>query len=310
MINKNSKIYIAGHNGMVGSAILRQLENNGYTNIIFRNRNELDLLNQNDVYSFLSENKPEYIFIAAAKVGGIHANNTYRADFIFENITIASNIIGGAHKANLDKLCFLGSSCIYPKLCMQPMKEEYLLSGKLEETNEPYAISKIAGIKLCENFNIQYNRSYISLMPTNLYGPNDNYHPENSHVLPALIKRFHEAKINESEEITIWGDGSPKREFLHVNDLADACVFLMENEYNGSLINIGSNEEVSIEDLAITIKKIVGFAGKLKFDSTKPNGMPRKLLDSSSINKFGWKHKISLEEGIKSTYKDYLSMVQ
>ncbi len=309
MINKNSKIYIAGHNGMVGSAILRKLKDCGYKNLIFRKRDELDLLNQKSVHSFLVDNKPDYIFIAAAKVGGIHANNTYRADFIFENLTIASNIIGGAHIANLNRLCFLGSSCIYPKYCSQPMKEKHLLTGKLEETNEPYAISKIAGIKLCENFNAQYNRSYISLMPTNLYGPNDNYHPENSHVLPALIRRFHEAKVNKSKEMYIWGDGSPKREFLHVNDLADACVFLMEKGYKGPLINIGSNVEVSIKELATLIQKIIGFTGSLKFDISKPNGMPRKLMDSSSINKLGWKPRISLEQGIKSTYKEYLSSI-
>ena len=310
MINKNSKIYVAGHKGMVGSAIIRKLYDSGFKNVITRTRQQLDLLDQKLVHDFLSKNKPDYTFVAAAKVGGIHANNTYRADFIYENLTIASNLIGGSHKADINKLCFLGSSCIYPKLCEQPMKEEYLLSGKLEETNEPYAISKIAGIKLCENFNRQYNRSYISLMPTNLYGPNDNYHPENSHVLPALMKRFHEATLNNHKELTIWGDGSPRREFLHVNDLAEACIFLMVNDYKGPLLNIGSNEEVSIKSLALILKKIIGYNGKLFFDISKPNGMPRKLMDSSSINKLGWSPKITLNKGIQLTYKDFLSMHQ
>ena len=307
MINKDSKIYVAGHKGMVGSSIVRKLEAAGFKNLVVKTRQELDLLDQKSVHDFLLECKPDYSFIAAAKVGGIHANNTYRADFIYENLCIATNLIGGAHKANIDKLCFLGSSCIYPKLSDQPMKEEYLLSGKLEETNEPYAISKIAGIKLCENFNKQYNRSYISLMPTNLYGPNDNYHPDNSHVLPALIRRFHEAKEHKKNELLIWGDGSPKREFLHVDDLADACVFLMINNYNGSLLNIGSNEELSIKSLALLIKDIIGYSGSLSFDTTKPNGMPRKLMDSSLINNLGWEPKIKLKEGIEATYKFYLS---
>jgi GDP-L-fucose synthase len=297
-----SKIYIAGHKGMVGSALLRKLQNEGYSNVIFRTSAELDLRNQKAVNDFFESEKPEFVFLAAAKVGGILANNTYRADFLYDNLMIEANIIKASHTSGVKKLLFLGSSCIYPKMCAQPIKEEYLLNGYLEPTNEPYAIAKIAGIKLIETFRHQYGCNFISAMPTNLYGPNDNYDLQNSHVLPALIRKFHEAKIQGLPEVTIWGTGKPMREFLHVDDLADACYFLMQ-EYNGSgWLNVGTGTDVTIEELALTIKEIVGFEGTLRFDTEKPDGTPRKLLDVSKINELGWKAKISLREGIQSVY--------
>lgn len=299
------KIFVAGHQGMVGSSIVRKLKNNGYSNILVRTRSELDLLDQKKVHTFLLNEKPDFIFIAAAKVGGIHANNTYRADFIYENLTIAANLIGGAHLANINNLCYLGSSCIYPRESSQPIKEDYLLTGKLEPTNEPYAIGKIAGMKMCENFNKQYGRSYFSLMPTNLYGENDNYHPENSHVVPALIRRSHEAKIKKLDKMTVWGTGKALREFLYVDDLANACVFFMEKNYQDSFLNIGTGQEISIKDLIFKIKEIVGFDGKIEFDITKPDGMPRKRLDISKAQELGWGPLISLEEGIKKSYEDF-----
>ncbi|SEM81268.1 GDP-L-fucose synthase [bacterium A37T11] len=304
-MNKENKIYIAGHRGMVGGAIKRYLEKEGYFNLIFRTSSELDLRNQQAVFDFFKDEKPEYVFLAAAKVGGIIANNTYRADFIYENLVIESNIIHSAHLNNVKKLLFLGSSCIYPKLAPQPLKEEYLLTGLLEETNEPYAIAKIAGIKLCEAYRDQYNDNFISAMPTNLYGIDDNYHPRNSHVLPALIRKFHEAKENAYEAVTIWGSGSPRREFLYSDDLAEACVFLM-NEYDGrELINIGTGEDLTIKELGYLIKDIVGFEGELKFDTTKPDGTPRKLMDVSKLHNLGWKHHTSLLEGIQKAYNDF-----
>jgi GDP-L-fucose synthase len=297
-----SKIYIAGHKGMVGSALLRKLQNEGFSNVIFRTSAELDLRNQKAVNDFFESEKPEFVFLAAAKVGGILANNTYRADFLYDNLMIEANIIKASHTSGVKKLLFLGSSCIYPKMCAQPIKEEYLLNGYLEPTNEPYAIAKIAGIKLIETFRHQYGCNFISAMPTNLYGPNDNYDLQNSHVLPALIRKFHEAKIQGLPEVTIWGTGKPMREFLHVDDLADACYFLMQ-EYNGSgWLNVGTGTDVTIEELALTIKEIVGFEGTLRFDTEKPDGTPRKLLDVSKINELGWKAKISLREGIQSVY--------
>lgn len=297
-----SKIYIAGHRGMVGSALLRKLQNEGFSNVIFRSSAELDLRNQKAVNDFFESEKPEFVFLAAAKVGGILANNTYRADFLYDNLMMEANIIKASHTFGVQKLLFLGSSCIYPKMCEQPIKEEYLLNGYLEPTNEPYAIAKIAGIKLAETFRHQYGCNFISAMPTNLYGPNDNYDLQNSHVLPALIRKFHEAKIQGLSEVTIWGTGKPMREFLHVDDLADACYFLMQ-EYNGSeWLNVGTGTDVTIEELALTIKEIIGFEGTLRFDTEKPDGTPRKLLDVSKINALGWKAKISLREGIQSVY--------
>lgn len=297
-----SKIYIVGHRGMVGSALLRKLQNEGFSNVIFRSSAELDLRNQKAVNDFFESEKPEFVFLAAAKVGGILANNTYRADFLYDNLMMEANIIKASHTFGVQKLLFLGSSCIYPKMCEQPIKEEYLLNGYLEPTNEPYAIAKIAGIKLAETFRHQYGCNFISAMPTNLYGPNDNYDLQNSHVLPALIRKFHEAKIQGLSEVTIWGTGKPMREFLHVDDLADACYFLMQ-EYNGSeWLNVGTGTDVTIEELALTIKEIIGFEGTLRFDTEKPDGTPRKLLDVSKINALGWKAKISLREGIQSVY--------
>lgn len=302
-MNKDSKIYIAGHRGMVGSAIHRLLKEKGYSNIIFKTSSELDLRNQNQVNAFFESEKPEYIFLAAAKVGGIQANNCYRAEFLYENLMISTNIIHAAHQNNTKKLLFLGSSCIYPKLAPQPLKEEYLLSGFLEPTNEPYAIAKITGIKMCETYFDQYGANFISAMPTNLYGPNDNYDLNNSHVLPALIKKFHLAKLNNIESVEIWGSGSPLREFLHVDDLADACLHLMLNYDDKEFVNLGSGKEISIKDLALLIKKIVGFKGELKFNSDKPDGTPRKLLDVSKLANAGWSYNIELEEGIESVYK-------
>lgn len=306
-MEKNAKIYVAGHRGMVGSAIYRKLIATGYTNVITRSSSELDLRNQQDVIDFFELEKPEYVFLAAAKVGGIVANNTYRADFLYENLCIQNNVIHQAYKAGVKKLMFLGSSCIYPKLAPQPLKEEYLLTGLLEETNEPYAIAKIAGIKMADAYRAQYGCNFISVMPTNLYGYNDNYHPQNSHVLPALIRKFHEAKVNGSPEVTIWGSGSPMREFLFADDLADACYFLMQNFNEAGFVNIGTGHDLTIKDLALLIKKIIGFEGALIFDSSKPDGTPRKLMDVSKLNALGWKHKIELEEGIQLAYKDFLA---
>lgn len=304
-MNKNDKIYIAGHKGMVGSALLRNLNEKGYENIVTRIRRELDLCRQDEVENFFKIERPDYVFLAAAKVGGINANNKYRADFIYDNLMIEANIIKSSADYNVKKLLFLGSSCIYPKMAPQPLKEEYLLTGGLEPTNEPYAIAKIAGIKLSESFRRQYKCDFISVMPTNLYGQNDNYDLKNSHVLPALIRKFHEAKINVLPSVEIWGTGSPMREFLHVNDLADACVFLMENYSDELFVNVGTGKDISIRDLALMIKNIVGFNGKLIFNTEYPDGTPRKLLDVSKLHSLGWKHNIELEQGIKMVYEDF-----
>ena len=298
---KDAKIYVAGSNGMVGSAIVRALKAKGYINIVVKSSKELDLKNQQAVHDFFNQEQPEYVFLAAAKVGGIHANNTYPATFIYDNIMIQSNVIQAAYEFNVKKLLFLGSSCIYPKFAAQPIKEEYLLTGSLEPTNEAYAIAKIAGLKMCQFYKQQYGCNFISAMPTNLFGINDNFNLENSHVLPALLRKFIEAKQNNKQEVTIWGSGTPMREFLFVDDLAEACLFLMEN-YNGiETVNIGTGEDVSIKELAETIMKIVGFEGSLIFDASKPDGAPRKLLDVSKINNLGWKHQTSLENGIQKT---------
>ncbi|RAK23648.1 GDP-L-fucose synthase [Flavobacterium aquaticum] len=298
---KDAKIFVAGSNGMVGSAIVRALRSKGFVNIVVKSSKELDLKNQQAVHDFFSQEQPDYVFLAAAKVGGIHANNTYPATFIYDNIMIQSNVIQAAYDFNVKKLLFLGSSCIYPKFAPQPIKEEYLLTGSLEPTNEAYAIAKIAGLKMCQFYKQQYGCNFISAMPTNLFGVNDNFNLENSHVLPALLRKFIEAKQNNKQEVTIWGSGTPKREFLFVDDLAEACLFLMEN-YNGNeTVNIGTGEDVSIKELAETIMKIVGFEGNLIFDASKPDGAPRKLLDVSKINNLGWKHKTNLEEGIQKT---------
>jgi GDP-L-fucose synthase len=302
-MNKNSKIYIAGHRGMVGSAIWRNLEAKGYTNLIGRAFEELDLLNQQAVADFFKKEKPEYVFLAAAKVGGIVANNTYRAQFIYENLQIQNNIIHQAYVHGVTKLMFLGSSCIYPKFAPQPMKEEHLLTGLLEETNEPYAIAKIAGIKMCEAYHDQYGCNFISVMPTNLYGPNDNFDLKNSHVLPALIRKFHEAKETNAEFVEIWGTGRPKREFLYVEDMAEACVYLMLNYNEKQFLNIGCGEDISIKELAILIKGIIGYEGELKFDTSKPDGTPRKLLDVSKLYATGWRPKVGLEEGVRKVYE-------
>lgn len=306
-MKKNSKIFVAGHNGMVGSAILRNLLSKGFTNIITKNSKELDLINQQSVATFFELEKPEFVFLAAAKVGGIHANNVYRADFLYQNLMIQNNVIHQAYLHKVEKLLFLGSSCIYPKLATQPLKEEYLLTGLLEETNEPYAIAKISGIKMCEAYRDQYGCNFISAMPTNLYGLNDNYHPENSHVLPALIRRFHEAKLNSKDEVVIWGDGTPLREFLYSDDLADALVYLMENYNEKMFVNIGYGTDLSIGELAELICKTVEFTGKISYDRTKPNGTPRKLMDSSRLFNTGWNPKTTLQEGIKLAYQDFLS---
>jgi GDP-L-fucose synthase len=292
---------------MVGSAILRKLEKEGYTNLIIRSSKELDLRNQQAVADFFATEKPDYVFLAAAKVGGIVANNTYRADFLYENLAIQNNVIHSAYQNGVKKLLFLGSSCIYPKLAPQPLKEEYLLTGPLEPTNEPYAIAKIAGIKLCDAYRDQYGCNFISVMPTNLYGYNDNYHPENSHVLPALIRKFHEAKSKGEQTVTIWGSGSPKREFLFADDLADACYFLMETYNEPNLINIGTGEDLSIKELALMIQEVIGFEGELVFDTSKPDGTPRKLMDVSKLHSLGWKHQIELKQGIALAYQDFLS---
>jgi GDP-L-fucose synthase len=307
-MEKQAKIYIAGHKGMVGSAILRKLNQLGYNNIITRTSSELDLRNQQQVFDFFKEHKPEYVFLAAAKVGGIYANNTYRAEFLYDNLIIEANIIHASYVNKVKKLLFLGSSCIYPKMAPQPLKESYLLTGLLESTNEPYAIAKIAGIKLCESYRLQYGCNFISAMPTNLYGPNDNYDLNNSHVLPALLRKFHTAKVEEQPYVEIWGSGSPLREFLHVDDLADACLFLMEKYNEAELVNIGTGTDLSIKDLAMLIMKVAGYKGEIKFNASKPDGTPRKLMDVSKIHTLGWKHKISLEEGITKVYKDVEQM--
>lgn len=308
-MEKNAKIYVAGHRGMVGSAIIRKLNSVGYNNIITRGSKELDLRNQQHVFDFFAAEKLDYVFLAAAKVGGIHANNTFRADFLYDNLVIEANVIHAAYVNKVKKLMFLGSSCIYPKLAPQPLKESYLLTGLLESTNEPYAIAKIAGIKLCESYRLQYGCNFISVMPTNLYGPNDNYDLNNSHVLPALLRKFHAAKVDNKPTVTIWGSGSPLREFLHVDDLADACYFLMENYNDIELVNIGTGTDITIKDLATLIMKISGYQGKLEFDASKPDGTPRKLMDVSKLHNLGWKHKISLEQGIKMVYRDVEQMV-
>ena len=297
------KIYVAGHNGMVGSAIVRKLQSQGFNNIVARSSSELDLKDQPAVTAFFQQEKPDYVFLAAAKVGGIMANNTYRAEFIYDNIMIQSNVIHNAHLSGVKKLMFLGSSCIYPKVAPQPLKEEYLLTGLLEPTNEPYAIAKIAGIKMCDAYRAQYGSNFVSVMPTNLYGPNDNYDLHNSHVLPALLRKFHEAKKENASSVTIWGTGQPMREFLHADDMADACVYLMENYNEEGLVNIGIGRDISIGDLARLIQKIVGFEGELIFDTSKPDGTFRKLMDVSKLHNLGWKASIELEEGISKIYK-------
>jgi GDP-L-fucose synthase len=318
-MKKNSKIYIAGHRGLVGSAIVKNLESKGYTNLIYRTHKDLDLLDSVAVASFFQTQKPEFVILAAAKVGGIIANNTYRADFIYENLQIQNNIIHQSYLHNVEKLLFLGSTCIYPKHSQQPMKEEYLLTSELEYTNEPYAIAKIAGIKMCESYNIQYGTNFISVMPTNLYGPNDNFDLKTSHVLPALLRKMHEAKLNNTPEVEIWGSGKPRREFLYSEDMADACVFLLENrdfkntydehktEIRNTHINIGTGVDVSIKELALIIKNIVGYKGKLYFNDTKPDGTMVKLTDPSKLHSLGWKHKVKLEDGIRIMYEWYLN---
>lgn len=313
-MEKKSRIYIAGHDGMVGSAILRNLQKKGYTNFITRKYPDINLIRQSEVEAFFDETKPDYVIDAAARVGGIMANDTYRAQFIYENLMIQNNLIHTSHEYGVKKLLFLGSSCIYPKMAPQPMKEEYLLSGELEKTNEPYAIAKIAGIKMCENYYKQYGDNFISVMPTNLYGFNDNFDLKNSHVLPALIRKIHEAKVNHQPTVEIWGTGKPMREFLHVDDMADACMYIMNSvdapelydEYKLTHINIGTGEDLSIADLARLIMKVVGYNGELVFDTSKPDGTPRKLLDVSRLHQMGWKHHMSLEDGIRKTYEWYL----
>jgi GDP-L-fucose synthase len=306
----SDKIYVAGHRGMVGSAIVRKLEALGFNNIITRNSRELDLRNQEAVAEFFETEQPEYVFLAAAKVGGIVANNTWRADFLYDNLMIESNVIHQAYKSDVKKLLFLGSSCIYPKLAPQPLKEEYLLSGSLEQTNEPYAIAKIAGLKLCEAYHDQYGCNFISAMPTNLYGPNDNYDLQSSHVLPALLRKFHEANEIESSEVVIWGTGSPLREFMHADDLADACVYLMKHYNDKAPVNVGVGEDISIIQLAELIKELVGFKGRIVLDATKPDGTPRKILDVRKLHSLGWRHKISLKEGLRQVYEDYKTTIQ
>ncbi len=312
-MNKDAKIYVAGHRGLVGSALTRCLQSKGYNNLILRSHAELDLLNQPAVAEFFVTEKPEYVFLAAAKVGGILANNTYPAQFIYENLQIQNNIMHQAYLNGVKKLLLLGSSCIYPKLAPQPMKEEYLLTGPLEPTNEPYALAKIAGIKMCQSYNRQYSTNFISIMPTNLYGPNDNFDLQNSHVLPALLRKFHEAKINGQDEVTVWGSGQPRREFLYIDDMADGCVFMMENfnptkeqNANGEVFfNLGTGSDVTIKELVSLIEKATGFSGKIIWDPSKPDGAPQKLLDMSKLRQLGWKHKVDLPEGIKLTYKWY-----
>jgi GDP-L-fucose synthase len=305
-MDKTDKIYVAGHRGMVGSAIVRQLAAKGYSNVVTRTHAELDLLDQAAVKAFMQREKPAYLFLAAAKVGGIQANNVYRADFIYQNLMIEANLIQAAHEADMQRLLFLGSSCIYPRDCPQPIKEEYLLTGPLEQTNEPYAIAKIAGVKLCESYNRQYGRAYVSAMPTNLYGPNDNYDLANSHVLPALLRKAHEAKERGDPELVVWGSGKPMREFLYVDEMAEACVFLMENEgIKDGLFNVGSGTDVTIRELAETVMAVVGFEGSLAFDASKPDGTPRKLMDVGRMRGLGWSSRVSLREGIRRTYEAF-----
>ena len=303
-MQKNSKIYVAGHRGLVGSAILRALEKQGFTNLITRTSSEVDLRDYNQTADFFAKEKPEYVFLAAAKVGGIQANNTYRAEFLYDNMMIQNNVIHQAYVNNVKKLLFLGSSCIYPKMAPQPLKEDSLLTGTLEPTNEPYAIAKIAGIKMCDAYRSQYNANFISAMPTNMYGPNDNYDLNNSHVLPALLRKFHEAKEQNHPEVVVWGTGTPLREFLHSDDLANACIFLMQNYDDFGHVNVGIGEDISIKDLALLIKKIVGYEGNLVWDTSKPDGTPRKLMDVTKINNLGWKAEIGLEEGITKVYQE------
>jgi GDP-L-fucose synthase len=305
-MNLDSRIFVAGHNGMVGSAIVRKLEQLGYTNIITMQRSKLNLLDQTEVDNFFRKIGPEYVFLAAAKVGGIKANRDMKADFIYENIMIQTNIIKSSYSYDVKKLLFLGSSCIYPKFCEQPIKEEYLMTGELEFTNDAYAIAKIAGIKMCQSYNEQYGTNFISVMPTNLYGPNDNYDLNNSHVLPAMIRKFHEAKLEGKDSVEIWGTGTPKREFLYVDDLADACVFLMNNYSGSEIVNIGTGQDVTIAELAVGISKVVGYEGGIHFNTGMPDGTPRKLLDVSRLEKIGWKYSTSLKDGIEKTYKDYV----
>ncbi len=304
-MEKAAKIYIAGHRGMVGSAIFRKLEKEGYTNLLLRTSSELDLREQHAVSDFFLKEKPEYVFLAAAKVGGIIANNTFRADFLFENLSIQNNVIHQSYLNGVKKLMFLGSSCIYPKHAPQPLKEEYLLTGLLETTNEPYAIAKIAGIKMCEAYRSQYGCNFISVMPTNLYGRNDNYHPKNSHVLPGLIRKFHEAKLNSADHVTILGTGNPRREFLFSDDLANACYYLMQHYDDPKMINVGTGVDITIRELALILQNIIGFEGDLVFDSSQPDGTPRKLLDVSKLQSKGWKHQIGLEQGIRVVYEDF-----
>ena len=305
-MQKHSRIFVAGHRGLVGSAIVRALQAQGYTNLLTRTREELDLVNQAAVEQFFAQAQPEFVFLAAAKVGGIYANNTYPAEFAYSNLQIQNNIVHSSYKFKAAKLLFLGSSCIYPKFAPQPMREDALLSGHLEETNKAYALAKIAGIIMCQSYNRQYDTDFISVMPTNLYGPNDNYHPQNSHVLPALIRRFHEAKVANAPTVTIWGTGEALREFLYADDLADACLFLMNNYDDSEIVNIGSGSEVSIRELAHHVQKAVGFPGKIVFDTAKPDGTPRKLLDCSKLTRLGWKARMPLDEGLKLAYADFL----
>ena len=305
---KNSKIYVAGSNGMVGSAIVRNLRNKGFENIVTKSSKELDLRSQKEVFTFFETEKPEYVFLVAAKVGGIYANNAYPAEFLYDNMMIQNNVIHAAHVHNVEKLLFLGSSCIYPKMASQPLKEDYLLTGALEPTNEAYAIAKIAGLKMCEAFRDQYGVDYISAMPTNLYGPNDNYDLKNSHVLPALIRKFYDASQNSLPSVEIWGTGSPRREFLHVDDLADACFFLMQNYSDRSTVNIGTGEDISIKELALLVKNTLGYTGDLVFDTSKPDGTPRKLLDVSKLHSLGWKHRINLPDGIAMVCEEVKNM--
>jgi len=302
-MEKNSKIFVAGHRGLVGSAIVRTLQNEGFDNLILRTRAELDLTNQQAVEEFFAKEKPEYVFLSAAKVGGIMANKTHPAEFIYENLTIQTNIIHSSHKNNVKKLLFLGSSCIYPRNCPQPMKEEYLLSGELEPTNKAYSLAKIAGIAMCQSYNEQYGTNFISLMPSNVYGPHDNFDLESAHVVPSVINKFHNAKINNDQQVVMWGTGSAMREFLHVDDLADACLFLMQNYNDSSIINVGSGEDVTIKELTEIVSDVVGYEGKIIWDTTKPDGMPRKLVDVSKLHSLGWKHDTHLHEGIASTYE-------
>ena len=307
MSDRDAKIYVAGHRGMVGSAIVRRLERSGYCNILVRSRQDLDLLDPAATGAFLKAEQPDFIFVAAAKVGGINANNTQRADFIYQNLMIEANLVHGAWSAGIRRLCFLGSSCIYPRNCPQPIKEDYLLTGPLEPTNEPYAIAKIAGIKLCESYNQQHGTGYFSVMPTNLYGPNDNYDLQNSHVLPALIRKAHEAKANGQSEMVVWGSGNPRREFLYVDDLADACILLMESGIHEGLYNVGCGADVSIRELAEQVMSVVGFGGRIRFDQSQPDGVPRKLLDVSRLRAIGWRPAMPLGDGIAAAYRDYLS---